>query len=303
MAATEQPRRQFNRREVIAGVLFALPAILGILIFQLGPLVVSLGLSLTDYDILTRTNIVWFENYKRLTQDPLVLKSAINTLYVTALGVPLQLLTALSLALLLNAETKAMAFFRTLYYLPAITPTVAAAILWRWILQSQWGLLNSALGLVGIQGPLWLGSEVWSKPSIVLMSLWGQGGSMLIFLAGLKGIPEQLYEAAEIDGANRWYKFTRITVPMLTPTIFFLMVLSIIGNLKVFTEAYVLTQGGPLNSTLFYVYNLFNNAFVYFRMGYASALAWVFFIVVLALTLVQFQLANRWVYYEVGGAE
>jgi len=303
MAATERIRRQFNRREVLAGVLFALPAILGILIFQLGPLVVSLGLSLTDYDILTKTNIVWFENYKRLAQDPLVLKSAINTLYVTALGVPLQLLTALSLALLLNAETKAMAFFRTVYYLPAITPTVAAAILWRWILQSQWGLLNSALGVIGIQGPLWLGSEHWSKPSIVLMSLWGQGGSMLIFLAGLKGIPRQLYEAAEIDGASRWYRFTRITLPMLSPTIFFLMVLSIIGNLKVFTESYVLTQGGPLNSTLFYVYNLFNNAFVYFRMGYASALAWVFFILVLILTLAQFRLADRWVYYEVGGAE
>jgi multiple sugar transport system permease protein len=303
MVSVAPARRRFNRREVTAGVLFALPAILGILVFQLGPLVISLGLSLTDYDILTKTNVVWFENYVRLAQDPLVLKSAVNTLYVTVLGVPLQLTVALSLALLLNSETKAMALFRTIYYLPAITPTVAAAILWRWILNSQWGLLNGALGLVGIHGPLWLGSEVWSKPSIVLMSLWGTGGSMLIFLAGLKGIPDSLYEAAEIDGANRWAKFARITIPMLTPTIFFLTVLSIIGNLKVFTEAYVLTQGGPLNSTLFYVYNLFNNAFVYFRMGYASALAWVFFLVVLVLTLFQFRLADRWVYYEVGGVE
>ena len=301
MVTTAPAKERYNRREMIAGVLFAAPAIVGILVFQLGPLVVSLGLSLTDYDILTKTNVVWFDNYVRLATDPLVLKSALNTLYVTVLGVPSQLAVALGLALLLNAETKAMAFFRTIYYLPAITPTVAAAILWRWILQSQWGLLNSALGIVGIQGPLWLGSVIWSKPSIVLMSLWSQGGSMLIFLAGLKGIPDQLYEAAEIDGANKWAKFTRITIPMLTPTIFFLTVLSIIGNLKIFTEAYVLTQGGPLNSTLFYVYNLFNNAFVYFRMGYASALAWVFFIVVMILTLLQFRLADRWVYYEVGG--
>ncbi|MHB1294350.1 MAG: carbohydrate ABC transporter permease [Anaerolineae bacterium] len=298
--ATTQSR--VRRNEMIAGMLFALPAVLGVIVFQLGPLLVSLGLSFTNYDILSKTSFTWLENYQRMVDDPLFLKSALNTLFVTALGVPTQMIVALSLAMLLSAETKAMSLFRTLYYLPAITPTVAAAILWRWILQSQWGLLNAALRVVGIQGPLWLGSPDWSKPAIVLMNAWSSGSMMLIFLAGLKGIPDQLYEAAEIDGANWWHKFFRITIPMLTPTIFFLLVLSIISHLRIFTEAFVLTQGGPLDSTLFYVYYLFNNAFVYFRMGYAAAMAWVLFIVIMLLTLLQFKLANRWVYYEAAEA-
>lgn len=291
---------RLRRSEMIAGILFALPAMLGVLIFQLGPLIASLGLSFTNYDILTPTSFTGVENYVRMTKDSLLLKSAYNTLYVTVLGVPIQMAVALSLALLLNAPTYGMSVFRTIYYLPSITPTVAAAILWQWILNAQWGLLNSALAFFGIHGPLWLGSPVWSKPAIILMNAWGSGAMMLIFLAGLKSIPDQLYEAAEMDGANWLAKFLHVTLPMLTPTIFFLLVLSIIGHLKIFTEAYVLTQGGPLDSTLFYVYHLFNNAFVYFKMGYAAALAWVLFLVILLLTLVQFRLANRWVYYEAG---
>jgi multiple sugar transport system permease protein len=291
---------RLRRSEMIAGILFALPAMLGVLIFQLGPLIASLGLSFTNYDILTPTSFTGVENYVRMAKDSLLLKSAYNTLYVTILGVPIQMAVALSLALLLNAPTYGMSVFRTIYYLPSITPTVAAAILWQWILNAQWGLLNSALAFFGIHGPLWLGSPVWSKPAIILMNAWGSGAMMLIFLAGLKSIPDQLYEAAEMDGANWLAKFLHVTLPMLTPTIFFLLVLSIIGHLKIFTEAYVLTQGGPLDSTLFYVYHLFNNAFVYFKMGYAAALAWVLFLVILLLTLVQFRLANRWVYYEAG---
>jgi multiple sugar transport system permease protein len=289
-----------RRAEVIAGVLFALPAIIGVVVFQLGPLVASLGLSFTNYDVLSPTSFTGLHNYIKMTQDPLALKSAINTLYVTLFGVPITLIVALGLALLLNSPVRGVSIFRTVYYLPSITPTVAAAILWIWILNSQWGLLNTVLGFFGIHGPLWLGSPYWSKPAIILMNAWGSGSMMLIFLAGLKGIPDQLYEAAEIDGANWWSKFIHVTLPMLTPTIFFLLVLSIIGHLKIFTEAYVLTQGGPLDSTLFYVYHLFNNAFVYFKMGYAAAMAWVLFIIILILTLLQFRLANRWVYYEAG---
>ena len=210
------------------------------------------------------------------------------------------MVVALGLAMLLNAQIRGMSLFRTIYYLPSITPTVAAAILWQWILNSQWGLLNNVLGFFGIHGPLWLGSPVWSKPSIILMNAWASGAMMLIFLAGLQGVPEQLYEAAEIDGANWLGKFLHVTIPMLTPTIFFLLVLSVISYLKIFTEAYVLTQGGPLDSTLFYVYHLFNNAFVYFKMGYAAAMAWILFIAIGILTLVQFRFANRWVYYEAG---
>lgn len=293
-------RSPLRRAEVIAGILFALPAMIGVVVFQLGPLVVSLGLSFTNYDVFSPTSFTGLQNYIRMTEDPLVLKSAINTLYITLFGVPIGLMVALGLALLLNAPIKGISFFRTVYYLPAITPTVAAAILWVWILNSQWGLLNTVLGFFGIDGPLWLGSPYWSKPAIIVMNAWGSGASMLIFLAGLKGIPDQLYEAAEIDGANWRTKFIHVTLPMLTPTIFFLLVLSTIGYLKIFTEAYVLTQGGPLDSTLFYVYHLFNNAFVYFKMGYAAAMAWVLFIIILILTLIQFRLANRWVYYEVG---
>lgn len=293
-------RSPLRRSEAIAGILFALPAMIGVLVFQLGPLVASLGLSFTNYDVLSPTSFTGIDNYMRMARDPLVIKSAINTLYVTLFGVPIGLMVALGLALLLNAPVRGISLFRTIYYLPAITPTVAAAILWIWILNSQWGLLNTVLSAVGIRGPLWLGSPYWSKPAIILMNAWASGASMLIFLAGLKGIPDQLYEAAEIDGANWWTKFIHVTLPMLTPTIFFLLVLSTIGHLKIFTEAYVLTQGGPLDSTLFYVYHLFNNAFVYFRMGYAAALAWVLFIVIMILTLIQFRLANRWVYYEVG---
>ena len=178
-----------RRREIIAGFLFALPAMLGVLIFQLGPLCVSLGLSFTDYDILDPTSFVGLQNYTRLAKDALLLTSAYNTLYIAAVGVPLQLIVALGLAMLLNAPAKVMSLFRTIYYLPAITPTVAGAILWQWVLQSQWGLLNSALALIGIHGPLWLGSPVWSKPAIILMEAWGSGSMMIIFLAGLKGIP------------------------------------------------------------------------------------------------------------------
>jgi multiple sugar transport system permease protein len=294
------PVSPLRRGEMVAGILFALPAILGIVVFQVGPLVTSLGLSFTNYDILTPTQFVGAQNYIHMFQDELLIKSAVNTLYVTLFGVPIGLIVALGLALLLNADVRGMSIFRTIYYLPSITPTVAAAILWIWILNSQWGLLNLVLRFFGIHGPLWLGSPYWSKPAIILMLAWASGSMMLIFLAGLKGVPDQLYEAAEIDGAGWAAKFLHVTLPMLTPTIFFLLVLSTISYLKIFTEAYVLTQGGPLDSTLFYVYHLFNNAFVYFKMGYAAAMAWALAIVILILTLIQFRLANRWVYYEAG---
>jgi len=215
------------------------------------------------------------------------------------LGVPLGMAVSLGVAMLLNARVKGMAFYRTIYYLPAIVPAVASSILWIWVLNPQFGLVNVALQrLFGITGPQWLQSELWSKPSILLMGLWGAGAGMIIWLAGLKGIPETLYEAAEIDGAGGWAAFRHVTIPMLSPYIFFNLIMGVIGTFQIFTQAYIMTGGGPVDSTLFYVYYLFNNAFRYFKMGYASALAWILFVIILALTLLQLRLGKRWVYYE-----
>jgi len=192
-----------------------------------------------------------------------------------------------------------MRVFRTIFYLPTLITGVAVSMLWMWILQPQNGLLNQALEYVGIRGPLWLGDEYWSKPSIVLMSLWGVGGGMLIFLAGLQGIPRELYEAAEIDGAGSWRKFLHITLPMLSPALFFIVVTGIIGSLQVFTQAFVVSSGlgGPLDSTLFYVFYLYRKGFEDFEMGYASALAWVLFLMIYTLTVIQLRLSKRWVHY------
>jgi len=200
--------------------------------------------------------------------------------------------------MLLSYEVKGMAVYRTFFYLPAIMPAVAAAILWQWIFNPQEGILNAFLGFLGLDGPAWLQDQMWSKPAIILMLLWGAGGGMIVWLAGLKGIPRHLYEAAEIDGAGKFTKFFSITLPMLSPYILFNLVMGLISMFQIFTQAYVMTQGGPVNSTLFYVYELFNNAFRYMRMGYAAALAWVLFAIILVLTIVQLRLSRKWVYYE-----
>jgi multiple sugar transport system permease protein len=221
-----------------------------------------------------------------------------NTAYYVFFYVPLHLLVALGLALLLNQKVHGIPIYRTLFYIPSIVPIVAGSILWMWILQPEWGLINSLLSVVGIKGPLWLASLQWSKPSLIMMALWGSGSAMIICLAGLQGVPQHLYEAAEIDGANRWQRFRNITLPMLRPTLFFMLILGVIGSFQVFTTAYVMTGGGPAESTLFYMLYLYRRAFVFLDMGYAAAMAWILFVIVLALTLIQFRLANRWVYYE-----
>jgi multiple sugar transport system permease protein len=235
------------------------------------------------------------------TSDPLFWKSLYNTFYITVIGVPLNILVAFGIALFLNMKVRGMAYYRTIYYLPAVVPVVASSVLWLWILNPRFGVLNAALALVRIKGPMWLASESWSKPSIILMSLWGAGATMIIYLAGLQGIPEQLYEAAEIDGANWWHRFWKITLPLMTPTLFFTVIMGIISSMQVFTQAYIMTNGGPVDSTLFYVYYLFNNAFAYFRMGYACASAWILFLIILIITFFQLRMARYWVYYEAGG--
>jgi multiple sugar transport system permease protein len=244
---------------------------------------------------------VGFGNYREMFHDKLVYKSLSNTIIYSAMYIPLSIATALALAMLLNQRLPGMRIFRTIFYLPTLTQGVATFVLWATVFESEIGLLNRLLRpithLFGYEPPSWLHDTNWSKPAIVIMGVWGVGGMMLIFLAGLQNIPEQLYEAAEIDGAGRWRRFFNVTLPMLSPVIFFNTILTTIGSLRVFDAAFVLTAGGPSKSTLFYVYYLFNRAFVHFNMGYASAMAWLLFAIVLVLTVIQVRFGQKWVHY------
>ncbi|MGI6207176.1 MAG: carbohydrate ABC transporter permease [Anaerolineae bacterium] len=277
----------------------ASPWIIGFLVFTLGPMIASIYFSLTEYSVLQPAKFIGLANFTRMfTNDPRYLISITNTVYYTVLQVPLGIVVALTIAILLNQGLRGENLFRTAYYMPSVVSGVAVSMLWLWLFDPTLGLVNDLLGRIGITGPRWLQDPAWSKPALVLMSVFGIGGTMVIFLAGLQGISESLYEAAMVDGANWWQKTRHITIPMITPTIFFNMVMGFIGSFQVFTQAYVMTNGGPVNSTLFYVLYLYQNAFRFFKMGYASAMAWVLFFIVLALTLIQFRLAGRWVYYE-----
>ncbi len=289
--------RGYFRREYYAGYLFASPWFLGFVVFGGGPLVFSLLISFCQYDVLSPPQFVGLANYAHMFEDPLFYKSLWNTVFM-ALAVPIGLTLTLGIALLLNLEVRGIAWYRTLFYLPAIMPAVAASLLWIWIFNPQEGILNALLAQAGVEGPKWLQDQAWSKPALIIMVVWGSGGSLIIWLAGLKGIPKHLYEAAEIDGAGAWRKFVSVTLPMLSPYILFNLIMGFIGTFQIFTQAFVMTQGGPVDSTLFYVYYLFNNAFRYLRMGYASALAWVLFAIVLLLTVLQLRLSRHLVYYE-----
>jgi len=289
-----------SSREAVKGYLFALPWFIGFFVFTLYPVMAAIYYSFCSYNIVSSPQWINIANYKTLiNEDSLFWESLFNTVFYTFFSVPLGISIALILAVLLNHKLRGMSWFRTIFYLPTIVPVVASCILWLWILNPQFGLLNVFLAKLGITGPGWLADENWSKPSLILMSTWAVGGSMIIFLAGLQDIPRRLYEAAELDGANWWRKFISITVPMLTPTIFFNLVMGIIGSFQVFTQAFIMTDGGPVDSTLFYVLYLYRNAFVYFKMGYASAMALILFIIILFFTLVIIFTSSKWVYEEV----
>jgi multiple sugar transport system permease protein len=289
------------RREAIEGFLYISPWIVGFLVFTLGPMVASLALSFTRYNILKPPTFVGLENYIVVfTRDRLFYESLSRTAYYAGATVIIGVAGSLLLALLLNQRLFGTTILRTCFFLPSLTPIVASALLWGWIFHPQLGLLNSGLRLLGIDGPGWLTTTEWAIPALVIMALWGGlgGGRMIIFLAGLQGVPQELYEASAIDGANAWQRFRNVTVPIITPTIFFNMVLGIIGSFSVFAVAYVATQGGPARATYFYVYHIFSRGFQDSDMGYASALAWVFFAILLAFTALQFRLQRYWVYYE-----
>jgi multiple sugar transport system permease protein len=291
-------------REALWGYLFLLPWLLGLVLFVAGPMLASLALSVTRYDIIRAPAFIGLANYARaFVGDELFWPSLGRTFTYAVLAVPLGLAGSLGLALLLNRGLRATPLFRTVYFLPHLTPAVAAAILWQWLLHPEVGPINYLLGGLGLPRPGWFASPQWALPSIILVNLWMYcgGNTMIIFLAGLQGIPAELYDAAAVDGAGAWARFRHVTVPMLSPTIFFNLVLGIIGALKVFALAYVATQGGPAWATWFFALHIYRNAFEYFEMGYASALAWIFTALLLALTLVQLRLARQWVYYAGGG--
>ncbi len=280
------------------GYLFILPWILGFIIFTAGPMLASLYISFTRWEIVTPSVWVGPAQYVKLFNDDRFWLSLYNTSYYVFVGVPLHLFMALLAALAVNLNLRGIRFFRTAYYVPSLTPVVANSILWVWIFHPNWGLANAFLQWIGLEGLYWLQDPRLAKPALIVMSFWSIGGQMVILLAGLKGIPMELYEAASIDGANWWGRFWRITLPLLTPALFFNLIIAIIGAFQVFTQAYIMTEGGPNYSTLFYLLYLFRAAFENFRMGYASAMAWVLFVIVLLFTALQFALSDRWVFYE-----
>jgi len=296
----KRQKSKLARKEAIEGYIYALPWFIGFTVFTAGPIIASFLLSFTSWDLIKFPKWIGFGNYKTLIEDPLFWQGLKVTSIYALFSVPLGILGGLAIAVLMNQKIKGLSVFRTIYYLPAVVSGVAVSLLWSWIFNPDFGVLNYLLSLIGIKGPGWIYDEKWALPSLIIMSLWGVGGGMVIYLASLQGVPTELYEAAIIDGASSWKRFWAITVPMISPVIFFQLIMGIIGSFQVFTQAYIMTSGGPNNATLFYVLYLYRNAFQWFKMGYASALAWVLFIVILILTIVQFKLANRWVYYEGG---
>lgn len=289
-----------RRSEIIWGIIFLSPWIAGFTLFVGGPMVASLYLSLTKYNVSRPPVFVGLKNYVyALTEDPLFWGSLGRTFYYAVVSVPVGIAGSLLLAVLLNQKLFGTSGYRTFFFLPHLTPVVASAIIWVWIFQADYGVLNYLLSKAHLPGPKWLGSTEWAIPALIIMSLWRSvgGNRMMIFLAGLQGVPVELYEAASIDGAGLWRRFWHITLPMISPTLFFNLVLGIIGALKVFAPAFIATQGGPAYATWFYALHMYYNAFQYFKMGYGSALAWIFLVVVMGITAIQFRVASRWVYY------
>jgi multiple sugar transport system permease protein len=292
-----------RRREELEFYLCVSPWIVGFVLFTAGPMIASLGISLADWKLIAPPFWVGLQNYRDIfTDDDLFVKALVNTAYYTGASVPLRLVVAFAVASLLNVKIPGQPFFRTVFFLPSILSGVAVAIVFIWIFDPNYGILNQALALARIRGPQWLTDPNWAMPALILQGLWGGiGGLMVIYLAGLQGIPTHLYEAAEIDGAGPWAKFANVTMPMISPIIFFNTVMQIIVSFQIFTPAYVMTRGGPNNASLFIGLYLYQNAFRYFQMGYAAALAWLVFVIIMALTLIVIRTSPLWVYYE-GGA-
>ena len=277
---------------------FVAPWVLGFILFTGGPILASLIISFTKWDIVNPPIWAGLGNYADMLQDALFFQSLKVTTIYALVAVPLQIVVGLFIALLLNTKIRLIGIYRTLFYLPAVLPIVSVAVMWRWILSRDWGLINWFLSLFGVYGPGWLSEPEWALPALILMSLWGVGAGMLIYLAGLQGIPTDLYEAAKVDGAGIWTSFRYVTLPMISPVILFQLVVGLIAAFQVFSQPFIMTSGGPQNATLFYLLHLFRNAFEFFRMGYASALSWVLFMYIAILTVLIFRFSAAWVFYE-----
>lgn len=289
-----------EKKKARLGVLFTLPWIVGLLVFYAYPLISSIYYSLTTYSILSPGKFIGLRNYSNLFSDPLFWKSVSNTLYFTAISVPVNIVVGVIIALLLNQKIRGVGLYRTIFFIPTLVPIVATATVWKFLMDSQYGLFNQMLNMLGMASIPWLTSEVYSKLSLVMIAAWGVGQAIIINLAGLQDISPTYYEAAEVDGATGWQKMRNITLPLLTPVIFYNVVMGTINALQSFTLPYAITggEGTPVNSLLFYVMYLYNNAFGYMKMGYASAMAWILFVIIMALTLVIFGSSKRWVHYQ-----
>ena len=290
--------RTMAQKQTVTGYIFISPFILGFLLWFLAPALTAIWLIFTDWNLITSPQYVGLKNIQRLFSDELLLQSLKVTTIYTLVSVPLSLVLSLALALLLNSQIRGISIFRTVYYLPSIMPAVANAVLWAWILNTEFGLLNVLIRAVGLPKIRWLQEPEWALPALILISLWGLGGSMIIYLAGLQGIPQVFYEAAEIDGAGYWAKLRHVTIPLLSPVIFFNLIIGIIGSFQVFTAAFLITDGGPQNATLFFVLYQYRTAFEFLDMGYAAALSWLLFLIILILTLFIFKSIGSTIHYE-----
>ncbi len=300
-AVTRPALRKRRRRNLIAALLFISPWIIGAAVFTVWPILYSGYLSLTDYDVINDPQFIGLDNYRRLLEDPKIALSLANTLYYTVVLVPLQIVFSLLLAMLLDEAGRASGFFRTAFYLPNMTPPVAVGILLLLLFNGQDGLVNMVLGWFGIDGPNWTTDPTWIKPGLVAMSLWSVGSTVIILLAALRNVPGELYDSAKVDGANWWHKTVKITVPMISGTIFFLVIVNTIAGFQTFTEAYTAFWGAGTysnESALFYAIYLFQQAFEFLNMGYASAMAWLLFLIIMIITGIQFLVSKRLVYYE-----
>lgn len=275
------------------------PSLLGLLLFTATPILASLGLTLFEWDLLTAPDFVGLDNFRRLLQDDSFWQALGNTLYFIAGYIPLVMVFALGVAVVLNQKLKGIVLYRTAFFIPVVSAWVAVALLWKWIFNPRMGLLNYLLSLVGIDGPAWLLDPTWAMPAIIITSVWKDiGFIMIMFLAGLQGIPEDYYEAAEIDGASGWQQLRHITLPLLSPTAFFALIISLINSFQVFDQVWIMTGGGPAGATVVLVERIVKNAFSYSRMGYAAAISWVLFLLVFGATALQMKLQKRWVHYE-----
>jgi multiple sugar transport system permease protein len=304
ISKTNLPPRKFSLkslhvREMLAGYAFISPWVIGFIVFMGGPIIASMILSFFSWKMITPPRFIGLTNYINMfTVDAWFRTSIVVTAEYVFISVPLSLILALFLAILVNQNVRLSSFWRTAFYVPAVISGVAGAVIWRWMYHNELGMINALLSLVGIAGPRWLYDKHTALLSLIIMRLWNVGVPMVIFLAALQAMPKFLYEAAEIDGAGEVAKFLNITLPLLTPVIFFNLVIAIIGGIQTFAEPFVMTSGGPENATLFFGLYLYQNAFAFLKMGYASAMAWIMFITILVLTVLQFTIANRWVYYE-----